>query len=152
MGLEVEGQQKGLHTTQQPEIITETIRALPRIRKILAHSPAHKENEHNRRSDPERAVQVRVPIEHIEEVGARVQCRAAAAQHRGSIDIKELRVEAEGEEVLGRGGRGSGRGEASGGLSAVVGRSEGGVVEGEVFLEVCVAEVALRDEVSISEQ
>lgn len=54
--------------------------------------------------------------------------------------------------MLGRGGRGGGRGEASGGLVAVVGGGEGGVVEGEVFLEVCVAEVALRNEISIRER
>lgn len=54
--------------------------------------------------------------------------------------------------MLGRGGGGGGRGEAGGRLGAVAWGGEGGVVEGEVFLEVCVAEVTLSDEVSINER
>lgn len=65
-------------TAQQLEVIDE--RLLPRGCEILAYGTAQEEDEDHRRRDPERPVQVRVPLEHVEEVGAREQRRPAPLQ------------------------------------------------------------------------
>jgi hypothetical protein len=90
------------HTTQQPKVIRKRSRS--RGGKILANSAAQEQDEHHRGRNPERPVQVRVPLEHVQEIGAREQRRPAAAQHSRGVDVEELRVEGEGpEEALGRG-------------------------------------------------
>ena len=92
--------------------------------EVSVNIPREKQHENNRGRDPERAVQVGVAIKHVQEVRARVQRGAAAAQDFVGVDVEELRVEAEGpEEALG--------GERAGRLLGGGGR----VVEGQCTLE-----------------
>lgn len=115
---------------------------------IETYRAPQEQNQHHRRGDPERPVQIRVTLQHVEEVRARVQRRPAPLQDGGGVDVEELRVEGQRpEEALAaaRGARGGhGGGQAGRGAGLAGGGGEGGVVEFEgVVLEVGVAEVAL---------
>lgn len=106
---------------------------LARARQVRTDGAGHEQNHDHGGSDPERAVQVRVAVQDVEEVGARVQGVLAPAQHFGRVDVEELRVEGEGPEVafggavVVGGGAGGGEGERGGG---VFGARVGRVVEG----------------------
>lgn len=75
---------------QQAEVILEVLVVL--ARQVLRHGARQEEDDDDRRRDPERSVQVRVAIQHVEEVGPRVQRRRAPAQHLVRVDVKVLRV------------------------------------------------------------
>lgn len=81
----------GEHTTQEPEIVRK-LRSSP-ARQPITDRTAKEKYQHNSRRDPKWAVQIRVALKHIEEVGARVQGCPAALQHSRRIDIEKLRVE-----------------------------------------------------------
>jgi hypothetical protein len=141
-------------TTQQSEVIDK--RRGARVSDPLANSSSQEKDEHHRRGDPKRPVQVRVALEHVEEVRARVEGGPAARQHGRRVDVEELRVKRNGPEkslaaAAARGrapGRHGGRqapGRGVVGLAAAGGGGlvEVGVVELEVLPEVGVAEVAI---------
>jgi hypothetical protein len=123
---------------QQPPI-----KALaPTPANLPAHSPGKEQDRHDRRRDPERAVQVRVGVEHVEEGRARPQRGAAPAQHLGRVHVEVLRVEGQREGgALAAAGAAVGadaadaRGDAAGGaagrgaLDGAAGAALGGRVE-----------------------
>lgn len=136
---------------------------MPRLRQIITNRPAQKQNKHHRRRDPKRAVQIRISLQHVQEVRPRVQRRPAPLQHAGRVDVKELRVEGQrpeealagarvgvrsggygrGEQAEAAAGGGGGGGGVLGGLGSLApeggGFGEVGLVELEIFLEVGVA-------------
>ena len=65
------------------------------LRQVLVNRAGQKQNHYHGCRDPHEAVQIRVPFEHVEEVGARIDGRGAAAQHLSGVDIEGLRVEGE---------------------------------------------------------
>ena len=79
--------------------------------KVLVNRACQEKYDNDCCGDPNRAVEIRVPFKHIEEVGARVDCCDTSAQTLSSIDIEGLRVEGERpEEVFARAGGGGGCG------------------------------------------
>ena len=80
------------HTTQELKIICKPL-SRSRISEILADGPSEEQDEDHSRGNPERAVEIRIALEHIEEIRPRVQRRPAPRQHGVGIDIEELRVE-----------------------------------------------------------
>lgn len=87
------------------------------MRKILTNRARQEQDHDHSRSDPDRPVKIWVPLEHIEEVGARVDSRGATAQDLGGINVEGLGVEGEcPEQVLAVAacGRGRGAGEEGG--------------------------------------
>lgn len=82
-----------LLTTQQPKVIDKRI--LPRRSQVLAYGPAQEQDEHHRRGNPERPVQIRVAFEHVEEVGSREEGRPAPLQHGRCVYVEKLLVEAD---------------------------------------------------------
>lgn len=96
-----------------------------RTREVATDRPCQEQDDHHGSRDPERAVQVGVPVQHVEEVAAREDGGPASAQDLGGVDVEELRVEGEGPEVVFRGGR------AGAAAGRVIGlREEGGVLGG----------------------
>ena len=94
--------------------------ALVAAGKVLRDGGGEEEDEDDGGSDPDGAVEVRVAVEDVEEVGAGEEGGAGAAEDFGGVDVEELGVEGEGpEEAFGRGGGGGGGG--------VGGEGEGGV-------------------------
>jgi len=119
-------------------------------REVLIDGPREEKDDDNGCSDPHGAVEVGIAFKHVEEVGAGVDGRCAAAEHFGRVDVEGLRIKGEAPEVVFAGGRGGGRcgaGEEGGSVGldfggAAVGRGLGveiGAVEFEVFLEIGVA-------------
>lgn len=107
------------------------------IRQIPTHRSPNKQNENHCCSNPKRAVQIWVSIQHVQEVLARVDCCAAALEDGGCVNVEKLAVVVQGEKVRFSAGAAGGRcgwWEAGGGLGWVGG--VGAVVEFEVFLEV----------------
>ena len=97
------------HTAQQLKIISRML--MPAQRQTPTHRARQKQNHHDRRRDPERAVEIRIPFEHVQKVGSWKYGGAAALEDLVGVDIEELRVERDGPEVslgLERGGRGCG--------------------------------------------
>jgi hypothetical protein len=85
-------------STQQLEIIAKRLSALailaqPTPAQILVNRTGEEEDDDNRSSDPHRAVEIGVPFEHVEEVGARVYGALAAAQDFCRIDVEGLGIE-----------------------------------------------------------
>ena len=78
---------------------------LPQPRKVLADRARHEQNHHHSRRDPERPVQVRVAVQHVEKVGAREQRSPASLEDFSRVDVEELAVEGERPEkvLVGRG-------------------------------------------------
>jgi hypothetical protein len=95
---------------QQLEIIFEFPHAL--LRKVLINRACQEQDDNDGRRDPHGAVEIRVPLEDVEEVCARINGRCTAAEDFVCVDIKGLRVEGERPEVVfarcGRGCRGAG--------------------------------------------
>lgn len=83
---------------QEAEIVREV--APPAVRKVLAYRARQEEDDDDGRGDPDGAVQVRVAVQHVEEVGARVQGGGAAAEDLCCVDVEGLGVEGEGPEVV----------------------------------------------------
>ena len=150
-------------TAQQPKVIRK--RPIPHARPIRTDRPAQEQDQDDRRRDPKRPVQVRVPLEHVQEAVAREQRGPAPREDRRGVDVEELRVEGEGpEEPLAAAARGGGcrRGEGEGRTAAAgaapfperrAGFGEVGGVEFEVvILEIGVAEVALWEKGSVWER
>lgn len=82
--------------------------------QVPGNGACEEENEDDGGGDPERAVQVRVSVQDIEERRAWVERRFAAAEDFGRVDVKELRVEGERpQKSLGRGGGPGGEGVAA---------------------------------------
>jgi hypothetical protein len=78
---------------------------LARARKVLTYRARQEKDDDDGGRDPERPVEVRVALEDVEEVLARVQGGAAAGENLGSVDVEELLVEGDApEEALGGGG------------------------------------------------
>ena len=76
---------------------------LASTREVLADRARQEEDDNYGGCDPERPVEVRVALEDVEEVLARVQRGAAARQDLGGIDVEELLVEGDApEEAFGR--------------------------------------------------
>lgn len=67
--------------------------------QVLTYRACHEQYDHHSRSDPERAVEVRVAFEHVEEVLAREEGAAASVQDLVGVDVEELLVEAYAPEV-----------------------------------------------------
>lgn len=86
-----------IRTTQQLEIIRE--RPVAPIRNVLADSAAEEEDQDDGGGDPEGAVEIGVPLEDVEEVGARPQRGPAAREHGARVDVEELGVERQRPEV-----------------------------------------------------
>jgi hypothetical protein len=133
---------------QQPEVIGKGGVMLGR--QVLADGAAEEEDENDRGGNPKGPVEVRVAVENVEEVCARVERGPAARQYGRGIDVEELGVEGHGPEEALRGAaaRGGGRygGREAAGRRLAVGRVrvvEVGVVEFEVLLEIGVAEVTI---------
>lgn len=82
------------HTAEELEVIHE--RLLARRGEVLAYGAPQEQDEDHGGGYPERAVEVRVTLEHVEEVGAREQRRPAPLQDGGRVDVEELRVEGHG--------------------------------------------------------
>jgi len=99
---------------------------------ILGDGAAEEEDEDDGGGDPEGAVEIRVPVEDVEEVCAGVEGDAAAAEDFGGVDVEELGVEGDGPEVA-FGGDGGGGGGAEG-VGAV---GEDFVGAGGVVVEGC---------------
>ena len=103
---------------------------LPLARQILIYRAGEEENDDDGRRDPDGAVQIRIALQHVEEVCTRVYGGCAAAQDLVRVHVEGLRVEGQRpEEVLAGGGGRGGRGKeaARGGgvgldLAARVGR------------------------------
>ena len=76
---------------------------LARAGKILADRARQKEDDNDGGRDPERPVEVRVALEDVEEVLARVEGCAAASEDLVGIDIEELVVEGYAPEKTFRG-------------------------------------------------
>lgn len=92
-----------IHTTQQLEIIRERPGAV--IREVLADGAAEEQDQDDGGGDPEGAVEIGVPLEHVEEVVAREQGGPAAREDGARVDVEELRVERQRPQVpLRRGG------------------------------------------------
>lgn len=64
--------------------------------KVLVDCTGQEQDDNNSGCNPDRPVQVRVSLEHIEEVLARVDGRGAAAEHLVCVNIEGLRVKGEG--------------------------------------------------------
>ena len=84
------------------------------MRQILTDRTRQEQNHHHRRRDPKRPVQIRIAIQHVQEICAREQSRARTAQHLGSVDVEELGVELNGPQVAFRRRRGCGSGRGCG--------------------------------------
>lgn len=70
--------------------------------EILTDGSRQEKYHDHRCRDPERTVEVRVSLQHIEEIGAREDGGVASAEDLIGVDVEELRVEGEGpEEALG---------------------------------------------------
>ena len=101
---------------------------LSSTREVLADRARQEQNHDDCRRDPERAIEVRVALEDVEEVLARVEGCAAAGQDLVGVDVEELLVEGDApEKAFGgwllagawsaeEGGRGLGFGGAGGGV------------------------------------
>jgi hypothetical protein len=77
---------------------------LARAREVLADRARQEQDDNDGGRDPERPVEVRVALEDVEEVLARVQRGAAAREDLGGVDVEELLVEGDApEEALGGG-------------------------------------------------
>lgn len=77
---------------------------LARAREVLTNSSCEEEDDDDGGRDPKRPVEVRVALEDVEEVLARVQRGAAARQDLRGVDVEELLVEGDApEEALGGG-------------------------------------------------
>ena len=81
------------HTAQQCEIIREML--LPLMIQVLAYCPCQKQYHNHRCRDPERTVEIRVPLQHIEEVCPWEDGCRAPLDHLICVHVKELRVEGE---------------------------------------------------------
>ena len=76
---------------------------LSRRRQLPTNRTRHEQDKHDRRCNPEWPVEVGIALQHIEEVGARVQRCPAPLEHFICVDVEELRVEGDApEEFLGR--------------------------------------------------
>lgn len=62
-------------------------------REVLADRARQEEDDNDSGRDPERPVEVRVALEDVEEVLARVQRGTAARKDLGGVDVEELLVE-----------------------------------------------------------
>jgi hypothetical protein len=58
----------------------------------LRHRARQEEYHHDRRRDPERSVQIRVAVEHIEEVGAWEDGRGTTSDDFVRVNVKILTV------------------------------------------------------------
>lgn len=82
---------RNIHTAQEPKVVRE--RGLVRHGEVLADGTSEEEDKHDSGGDPEGPVQVRVTLEHVEEVGSGEEGGPASRQHRRGVDVEELRVE-----------------------------------------------------------
>jgi hypothetical protein len=134
-----DGHQRGIAideaggAAQQLEVVRKVVLAV--VRQVLIDGAREEQDDDDGGGDPHGAVQVRVALEHVEEVGSRVDGRRAAAQDLGCVDVEGLRVEGQRpQEVL---------------APAVAGRcrrprQEGRVGVGAVWLDLGAAGVGLR--------
>lgn len=90
------------------------------LRQILTYRSCQEQYHDHSRGYPERAIEVRVPVQHVEEPCAREDGGLASSQDFVGVDVEELRVEGERPEVPLRGA----------GAAAVVGAGEEGVLSG----------------------
>src|SRR5688572_26894445 len=87
-------------TTQQTKIIRK--RRISMLPNRLANRSAQEQNQHHRSRNPKRSIQIRIPLQHIQEVRPGIQRRPTTRQNSRGINVKELRVERDGpEETLG---------------------------------------------------
>lgn len=78
-------------------------------REILIYGSGEEEDDDDGGRDPDGAVEVGIALEHVEEVGARVDGCGAPAENFIGVDVEGLRVEGERPEVVLAGGGGGGR-------------------------------------------
>lgn len=67
-------------------------------REVLADRTRQEEDDDDGGRDPERPVEVRVALEDVEEILARVERGAAARQDLRGVDVEELLVEGDAPE------------------------------------------------------
>ena len=82
---------------EEREVVREVLHAA--LGEVLGDGAGDEEDEDDGGGDPEGAVHIRVAIEDVEEVRARIDGHPAAAQDFGGVDVKELCVEGQGPEV-----------------------------------------------------
>lgn len=70
------------------------------LRQILIYRAGEEEDDNDGCGDPHGAIQIRVSLEDIEEIGARINGCSAPAQHLCRVDIKGLCVKVEGPEIM----------------------------------------------------
>ena len=103
---------------------------LARAGKILADRAGEEEDDNDGGRDPERPVEVRVALEDVEEVLARVEGGAAAGEDLRGVDVEELLVEGDApEETFGGGLLAGAWGAEEGGVWLDFGGAGGGVGE-----------------------
>lgn len=74
--------------------------ALSRARQILRYRACEEQDHDDGGRDPEGAVEVRIAVQHVEEVGVGECDGAAAAQDFACVDVEELAVEGYGPEIV----------------------------------------------------
>lgn len=90
-----------VRTAEQREVVGKP--SLIGVSQILADGAAEEQDQDHRCRDPEGSVEVRVALEHVEEVGAGEERGPAAGQDGRCVDVEELGVEGDGpEEALRR--------------------------------------------------
>ena len=77
--------------------------ALAGVSQLPVDGAGQKQDHDDGGGDPERAVQVRIAFQCVEEVGARVQRRPASFRHFRRVHVEVLRVEVDAPEVALRG-------------------------------------------------
>lgn len=61
--------------------------------QIEGDGAGEEEDEDDGGRDPEGSIEIRVPIQDVEEGGARIEGSGAAAEHVRGVDVEELGVE-----------------------------------------------------------
>lgn len=69
------------------------------MRKLPINRTRKEEYHDDRGRDPERAIEIWVAVEGVEEVCARVQGSPAALEHFSGVDVEELLVEVDAPEI-----------------------------------------------------
>ena len=69
-----------------------------RASEVLTDRAGDEEDEDDRSGDPERAIEIRVTLQRVQEGSEGVQSGETAGEDGGGVDVKELRVEGKSPE------------------------------------------------------
>lgn len=83
---------------QETEVVLEVFLVV--VGEVLRDGARQEEDDDDGGRDPEGSVQVRVAVEDVEEVGARVQCGCAPAEDLVRVHVEVLRVVVDGPEAV----------------------------------------------------